>query len=336
MRKGSLFPRLAFAPDETHASWAGRLAAFHTGGGAGTFFKDMRIPQTAFLNGHREFVEHLCTIADQDPGVVLTNTILRRDPNRYSLNHEVFGPGLMVGKLTKFCPHCLLDDDDKGARPHARRREQLAWRFRSVLVCPVHHTYLLAAPHQPIWLPDLSSRVPLGSDLLKMLADRTTRAIPSPVQSYLLDRIAGVRGPEWLDGQAIDQATRATEMLGAVMEFGARINIDKMTAEDWHRAGCVGWDWTSKGEAGLREAFHILQAREPKPKDAHHRHPGTKFGALYQWLSLKINHDDRGPIRDVLRDYIIETEAVTTDRKILGKVVPRNSIPVKRPKISAM
>lgn len=331
MMKGSLFPRLAFSPDETHASWAGRLAAFHTGGGVGAFLNDLRVPQIAFLNGHPEFVEHLCTIADQEPEVVIKNTILRRNPTQYSLNHETFGSGLLIGKLTKFCPHCLLNDDDSGARPDAQRREHLAWRFRSVLVCPVHHTFLLAAPPQPNWLPDLSSRVPIDTDLLKMLAGRSTQAIPSPVQSYLLARIAGECGPEWLDGQAIDQATRATEMLGAVVEFGSQVSIGNMTNEEWHRAGCVGWDWTSKGEAGLREAFQLLQTREPKAKDARHRHPGHKFGALYQWLSLKINYDDRGPIREVLRNHIINTEAVTTDRKILGKLVRRNSLPAKQP-----
>jgi hypothetical protein len=327
--KGSLFPRLAFSPDETHASWAGRLAAFHIAGEVGEFLRDLRIPQSAFLNGHTEFVERLCHIADQEPKVVISRTILRRNPIQYSLNGEVFGSGMLVGKLTKFCPHCLLVDDAKGSRPNVQRREQLAWRFRSVLVCPVHHVFLMEAPTPPVWLPDLSSRVPLGSDIVKMLVDRSIPATPSPVQSYLLDRIAGVSGPEWLDGQAIDQATRATEILGAVMQFGSRVSIGSLTIEDWHRAGHVGWASASKGEAGLREAFKVIQAREPEPINARYRHPGNKFGALYRWLSLKTNYDDRGPIRDVLRDHIIETEALTTNRKILGKLVLRNTTRAK-------
>lgn len=329
MMKGRLFPRLAFSPDETHASWAGRLAAFHIADDVCAFLRDLRIPQTAFLNGHPEFVEGLCHVADQEPEVVIARTIQRRNPIQYSLNGEVFGSGMLVGKLTKFCPHCLLDDDAKGSRPNAQRREQLAWRFRSVLVCPVHHVFLMEAPTPPIWLPDLSSRIPFGSEILKMLRDRSIEATPSPVQSYLLDRIAGVSGPEWLDGQAIDQATRATEILGAVMQFGSRVSIGSLTTEDWHRAGHIGWASTSKGEAGVREAFELMQAREPGPIDARHRHPGNKFGALYRWLSLKTNYDDRGPIRDVLRDHIIETEAITTNRKILGKPVLRNTTRAK-------
>lgn len=324
--KSGLFPRLAFSPDETHISWAGRLASFHTGGGVEEFLKDMRIPRPPFLHGHFEFVRSLCTITNEDPNLVLHNTILRGNPSEYCLREEVFGSGFLSGKLTRFCPMCLLDDPNKGARPHAQRREHLAWRFRSVFVCPIHHIYLVSAPVQKEWTPDLSVRVPADTDVLKMLADRSETATPSPLQSYLLNRFARALGPKWLDGQAIDQAVHATEMLGAVLEFGHRVNFTNMTAEEWHRAGCVGWEWTKNGEKGLRKAFQTLQAAGPRAMDARDRNPGYRFGELYRWLALKTNRDDRGPIRDVLRKYIAETEPITTDRKVLGKKVRRNQI----------
>lgn len=137
----------------------------------------------------------------------------------------------------------------------------------------------------------------------------------------------------WADDLKIglEREIREIDRLVADARRLAQVSIGNMTNEEWHRAGCVGWDWTSKGEAGLREAFQLLQTREPKAKDARHRHPGHKFSALYQWLSLKINYDDRGPIREVLRNHIINTEAVTTDRKTLGKLVRRNSLPAKQP-----
>ena len=115
--KGTLFPRLAFSPDETHTSWAGRLAAFHTGGGVDAFLLDLRIPRVAFTRGYPEFVRKLCAIADQDPASVLRNTIHRTNPYSYSLNKEKFGSGMLVGQLTKFCPKCLLEDDAKDGRP---------------------------------------------------------------------------------------------------------------------------------------------------------------------------------------------------------------------------
>lgn len=92
-------------------------------------------------------------------------------------------------------------------------------------------------------------------------------------------------GPEWLDGQQIDQAVPATEILGAVLNFGFRVDIDNMSVVDWHRAACVGWEWTSKGETRLRDAFTLLQATGPIARDRSSKHPGYRFGKLYQWLS---------------------------------------------------
>jgi len=124
--KGVLFPRLAFSQNETHSSWAGRLAAFHTGGGVEAFLKDIRIPRSPFFHGHSEFVRSLCLMTNDDPNLVLNNTILRDSPVRYRLRGEVFGSGFLIGKLTRFCPMCLLDDDTKGYLPRAQRRENLA------------------------------------------------------------------------------------------------------------------------------------------------------------------------------------------------------------------
>lgn len=324
--KSGLFPRLAFSPDESHISWAGRLAAFHTGGGVEAFLKDMRIPRSPFLHGHSEFVRSLCSMTNDDPNLVLNNTILRDSAVKYRLRKEVFGSGFLIGKLTRFCPMCLLDDDTKGSRPHAQRREHLAWRFRSVHVCPIHNIFLFAAPYQNEWVPDLSVRVPATNEVLKILSDQSETVAPSPLQSYLLNRITGAEGPEWLDGQAIDQATQATERLGAVMEFGREVNFDKMSAVEWHRAGCVGWEWTKNGEEGLLNAFQTLQAVKPSGEKARVRHPGYMFGKLYSWLAAPYNIDDRGPIRDVLRKHIIETEAITSEMKILGTKVRRNRI----------
>ena len=326
MMRGKLFPRLAFSPDETHTSWAGRLAEFHTGDGVRKFLNDMQIPGMAFFYGHAEFVQQLCYIADQDPAPVLKNTIFRTSRNQCSLGNETFGSNMLMGKITKFCPACLLEDEAQGERPHAHRRERVSWRFRSTLVCPIHHIYLISDNVISDSTAEMSSRVPLNAEGLQILADHGRAAKPSKIQSYVLRRIAGRRGPVWLDGQRIDQATRATEMLGAVIQFGFDAEIESMSIKESHRAADVGWKWTSKGEAGLRQAFARLQAIEPRSGVPRDLHPGYKFGKLYQWLSQTTAQDDRGPIRTVLREHICRTEPITTDQSILGVMVKKNHI----------
>jgi len=246
-------------------------------------------------------VRKLCAIADQDPEPVLRNTILRANAYTYSLNREKFSSGMLVGRLTRFCPKCLLADDAKGGRPRSQRREHLAWRLAAVHVCPTHNIFLISDNLTAAGLQDLSSRVQLCTKGLQVLSDHSETATPSPLQAYLLGRIAGEKGPDWLDGQAMDQAARATEMLGAVLEFGYRADIDNMSIENWHRAACVGWEYTSGGEPGVKTAFRLIQADTPTVTHVENRRPGYRFGRLYHWLALKTNHEDRGPIRYLLR-----------------------------------
>lgn len=186
----------------------------------------------------------------------------------------------------------------------------------------------VAAPPDPgsREIVDLAKRLPLDTRQMTVLAENATEKAPSPLQNYILARFEGMAGPAWLDNQTIEQAACATEMLGAVLEFGAKVNLAELSASDWHHAACIGWDWTSRGEAGLREAFSLIQARQSPIKHRRNRLPGQSFGVLYRWLASQHVKSDRGPIRDVLRDHILETEPVTTNRKILGKFVQRNRI----------
>lgn len=298
----------------------------HIGGGIQTFLTDMRVPLQAFHSGYPDLVRKLCDVADQDPEPVLRNTIQRFSPYTYALRGEEFGSGLLIGRLTKFCPHCLLEDSASGDHPHRHRRERLAWLFRPVAACPIHGLQLMFAGPQPGIAPDLSCRVPLATSDLQHLATDATPMHPSPLQTYVLARLEGTTGPAWLDSQGLEQAVRATEMLGAVLVFGARVHINALTVEDWHEAACEGWEWTRRGEVGLREAFGLIQAEQPKTRMQLDRSPGQAFGTLYKRLANPYLQADCGPIKDVLRTHIIETEPVTTNRKILGELVHRNHI----------
>lgn len=324
MRK--LHPQLHFSHDETHLSWTGRMAALHLSGGIAAFLADLRIPLQAFHSGYPEVVRQLCHIADVDPAPVLRNTIQRFSPYTYLLRSESFGSSMLNGRVTKFCPQCLLDDAAQDPHPHRHRRERLSWLFRATIVCPLHHIVLQGAAPQPGIAPDLSVRVAMEARDLAKLTGNAERLIPSPLQNYLLARLEGKTCHTWLDGQNLDQAVQATEMLGAVMAFGPKVNINTLTVADWHRAACVGWQWTSLGEASLREAFTLIQSSWPSKLTRRDRAPGQSFGSLYQWLVNPHLKADRGPIKELLRAHILETEPVTTDRKILGQMVRRSRI----------
>jgi hypothetical protein len=76
-----------------------------------------------------------------------------------------------------------------------------------------------------------------------LASDQAVRAV-SPLQSYIVARLSGARGPEWLDAQLIEQAWRATEMLGMVIAFGPNKDLSEATRDEWDAAGHTGFKYT--------------------------------------------------------------------------------------------
>lgn len=138
----------------------------------------------------------------------------------------------------------------------------------------------------------------------------------SPLQAYVEGRLDKRAGPAWLDCQDIDQAARATEMLGGLAIFGVEQSASAMTQTMWDEAGRAAWPIVAGGEDTIR-TFLIdqirLTSREKGPFS-----PAKAFGMLYRWLSASRLTKDPGPIRAILRDAIIEATPVNIGQSILG------------------
>ncbi|WP_051337358.1 TniQ family protein [Leisingera daeponensis] len=327
MTMDKLYPSLSFAHGETPLSWAARLAAFHTGGGLRPFLNDMDVPLMRLAGGHADAIRPLCELAGQDHKVVEYNTIRSLGRMRFSLRCEVFSKEFMTGAVTRFCPACLAEDESGANRPHARRRARLNWLFTPVRICP-HHQLPLIQRRRDAWdnkARELRVLVPeTGAELLALAASSPKRP-PSPLQDYVIGLLDGVKGPEWLDGQGIEQAVRATEVLGAVLKFGADAKGGGLKELEWDEAGRTGWVYVSGGQASIREALDVILA------DA--RHPATRcqirdrtYGMLYSWLARTKLSKEPGPIRGILREHILDNFDVKAGQPLLGKsgVQPRH------------
>lgn len=321
-----LFPHLPFMPDETPLSWAGRLAAFHTFGPLVPFLNDLSIPLTDLAGGVNGSVERLCEITGQDAAPVLHNTLRRQGDRRFSLRGEVFSAEFLTGPTAQLCPACLAEDQAANDRPHVAHRYRLAWMFRTVRTCP-QHGIALVERRQGRWddfARELGALVPEAGEDLAAIADAQSRRAPSSLQDYVLARLTGRRGPDWLDGQDLDQAVKASEMLGAVLEFGAAAGASDLDANGWDQAGRAAYPYVREGVSGIRSALaEIGTARQAETSEVLLR-PGD-FGMLHSWLNASKLSKDPGPIRELLRDHIVETTDVMAGSKVLGKsvVVPR-------------
>ncbi|WP_417809934.1 hypothetical protein [Thioclava sp.] len=172
---------------------------------------------------------------------------------------------------------------------------------------------------------ELPVLVPETRDQLLSLAEQARSERPAELQLYVLARLQGQGGPAWLDGQSIEQATRATEMLGAVLAFGTKAKSADLDLLDWVSAARHGWPYVCAGEEGLRQAFSELQ-EAAKGKERTWQSRGGVFGMLYRWLSANRTASDPGPIRSVLREFIIETTPLKIGQKLLGECVAQPKI----------
>ncbi|WP_243614117.1 TniQ family protein [Shimia aestuarii] len=323
-----LFPKVSFVHDETPLSWAARQAAFHKGGRLVPFLNDLRIPAIDLARGLPAAVHRLCEIAGQDPAPVVWNTISSIGARRFSLRQHEFSAEFTTGVETRICPYCLAEDQYDQRRPDVATRHRLAWRLAPVRTCRRHGT-LLRDARKSAWDDQLHELQAMQDIIAAELAvpEPCEPRAPSPLQTYVENRLEGHSGPIWLDGQGIDQASRAVEMVGGLIAFGPKQQAAELSQRMWDDAGRAGWGLAAGGEAKV-VAF-LEDTLKASTRSEGFASPRSAFGMLYAWLNSGHLSKDPGPIRALLRHVIIENTPLVPGRNVLGQ-------PVARPKYSTL
>lgn len=320
IKMGKLFPHVPFIRDETPMSWAVRQAAFHTGGRVVPFLNDLGIPSMDLVRGKLSAVERLCDATGQARALVLHNTIAIAGKRRFSLRGQEFSAEFTTGAVTRFCPLCL-QDDVAGHEGHGTGlRHRMLWRLSPVRTCPTH-LVPLSDVRLGKWsevnheLPAMRSEIAAEQSAI---VDRERRQ-PSPVQCYVEGRLEGKAGPAWLDQQGIDQVCRTSEMLGGLMLYGSDRKASEMSEDTWDAAGRVAWPLMIEGPEQVQDFLAqtlkgcCTQNGRPSPRGA--------FGMLYRWLFASRLSKDPGPIRDIVREVIIDQVPLVPGQRLLGKNV---------------
>lgn len=206
-------------------------------------------------------MDRLCEVAGQDPAPVWRNTATSQRKEIIRLRSEIVPASFLVREETRFCSLCLHEDDAGQAHPGIARRDRLTWSLRVVTTCPRHNLALIlrAREHRENMLHKLALHVPEQDEQLVALARGAARREPSPLQTYVLSRLDGQKGPEWLDGQSLEQAVQATQMLGMTFAFGADVRLGSVDRDGWDLAGRMGRERVLKGKMGLHAALRVLQ-----------------------------------------------------------------------------
>jgi hypothetical protein len=157
------------------------------------------------------------------------------------------------------------------------------------------------------------------TELEKLANDQSYQDV-SLLQTYVLERLVGKSNSPWLDSMPLGLATSVTERLGAIIKFGTKTPKKALTEANWNAAGEEGWQFTSKGPGGVREALSTMQRRASENSSLGITKPEI-FGMTYIWLSSKKNTKKLEPVRSVFRDHYLATMKAIPGELLFGEPV---------------
>lgn len=156
-------------------------------------------------------------------------------------------------------------------------------------------------------------------EILRAAQDATVSA-SSELSSYIEARAMGAPVTRWIDTLECNAAGCFCELLGLLVDRGADVGISALTEGERREVSDIGYRITSGGTKDVLKAFGALP--RPKVKSMAQAH----LGSLYQWLNRSAIDAQYDPLKDLVRDYIVETFPVGPGEAILGQVVEQRRI----------
>lgn len=303
-----LLPYIPFALRETLLSYAGRLAAIHTGQGLTRLLADMRINSEHFILGRDDAVAQFAEVVDVDLALLQRSNMRAIGPD-VMFREERVQKTFLVRAADKYCPVCLAEDGS-----HRGWKQRLNWCFAPVHRCSNHGVFL-----NRLSTPTRTFQEAAGQ--LNWEVREAKGQSPAYVHWLEARLWAGATTDLWLDEQSIQQVLDACLMAGSTLTHGHRQPAKKLPPLQQEAAIQAGFDHFVRGPEGVIEALDEI--RDNSPARAVQAGPLAHYGLLFDWLDRRSKGYEPGPIRDILRDHIIEHDAVDVGTKVLGVEVSK-------------
>lgn len=316
----TLRPVLPALPDETLTSYMRRVAKFHGGMGVYAFLNMIELSRGAVMAPTSEDLDRISVLTGQPHEVLDRMVFVSAGPRLRRLGAQTFHADFANSNQTSFCPACLLEDGVPDGPSCGLRVGRVSWLLEPVRTCRRHGIALVRrnnTAHSEKF-QHMDEVAPDDTELAGLVAAADRRA-PSTLQEYVEARLDGGHGPAWLDGQPIDLGARACELLGLLLTHKATRGLPHVSTSELDAAGAVGFQYAARGREGIREALSAVHDRSRGR--SHNGGPQEAFGFLYSFLQFKKNRKSPGPIRDVMREYILDNFAIDAGTVLFGEVV---------------
>ncbi len=313
---------------EPPESFVSRLARINRVWSAETLCGDMGIGFGNVLAGRSEALLRLAELVGMDPAPLL-GAACTRSGKLWTIHGQTLSRDGLVRGGRRVCAACLRDDRLASGLPaDVAPYGRTVWQVAHLRTCRVHGVAVKALPGPPVdWRAerDFAARLASCPDDLDALAQAQPRREPSPFEDYLTSRLAGVPGPDWLDGLPFHAAAKSCEVLGAVAAFGRRRNLNLLDDADWHRASAVGFRVMAGGPDAV-DAFLSDLRFSHSGGWAVANGPLAWFGRLYTWLAANTGDPGHDELRRVVVRNLVENVPLSPGQKVFGKVLGERKI----------
>ncbi|WP_237478684.1 TniQ family protein [Lichenibacterium dinghuense] len=324
----------AFPADETLQGFVSRVAR-HYETDLANFCDVAGISVTGLTTGADRAIARVADITGIPAATLRPRAFVRLDPDRVAYRGQTFQRRDLRRVELHGCPACLRADlAGSSLEPDVATYVRGSWFVRGIRTCPVHDVgfvRLAGEGRNPVRSggPYVSvERLTTALEDLDALERAAPRRRPSAFETYLGHRLRG-RDPRrpspLLDDMPLHAATRTCEMVGAVALFGPKVAVGVLDEEDWRAASAAGFDLVSGGAGQVRSLLdHLQDTHEPgRSRNGKSR---DVFGKLYAWARAGAGDPDYAPVRDLLREHILDTMPVDVGDDVLGVVVERRRV----------
>lgn len=321
----ALHPILPVIAGESLTSYLNRVARFHCEMGLFDFLEFIGVSRSKLITPRQETIDRLETLLGLSSRQLNTMCCQSLGNRQRMIAGEPVHVDFADMKKTCFCPCCLLEDASPASASRGVRVGRVSWQIEHIRACSVHGVELVRGKvgrfsdglH-------LMAEVAPDDEKLEQLASEAREMGASALETYVLRRLKGAAGPTWLDDQPIDLAARTCEMLGTFLVNGPNANLNLMDEAAWHKAGHVGFEVAALGANGIREALQAhLAALAPSARCGRAQ---KVLGFLFKWIQFQRGAKDKGPIRDVLREFILDNIPYEAGSELFGEVVDRQRV----------
>lgn len=316
---GPLPIRTGLACLETPASYAARLAHQNGLKGAHDFCVDQELDIQRVADGDPWMLKRLAELGGVPKEDMFRFAVKRQKHGSYRVANQLLEKRWIIRTSLRLCPHCVAagvaqeDDGVVGKAP---------WHIPFFRSCPKHRVLLCS--FEPVGYAgsrhDFTKRcLALRWDIARA-AQEATAIDKSDLSEYIERRILGALGETWIDTLELNAAAYFCELLGLLIERGADVGVSTLSDGERAHVGAAGYNVAKGGPDAVRRALFGLPRPLVKSKAQAH------LGSLYQWLSRSAKGSQYDPVKDVIRDYIVESFPIGSGETVLGQVVRQRRV----------